>query len=137
MESIQAVIEAFLEGWQEGPEGNKRGFIRLRDSIRGLDGVRLEFHQREGVTSSLRGLHHQGKSPLFVMVDVIEDQPRWLSICFYAAMVSDPEERGAFVPGGLLGEDALCFDLESAEEEPLRYVENRIKEAWQASAVGV
>jgi hypothetical protein len=70
------------------------------------------------------------------MIDVIEDQPRWLSICFFSDMVHDPEEKGAFVPGGLLGEDALCFDLETYSEEEIRYVEARIGEAYCAAAGG-
>jgi hypothetical protein len=68
------------------------------------------------------------------MVDVIEDQPRWLSVCFFGDMVQDPEEKGAVVPGGLLGEDALCFDLEVCVEDALSYVMARIEEAWRTAA---
>jgi hypothetical protein len=66
------------------------------------------------------------------MIDVIDDDPRWLSICFYSEMVSDPEARGDYVPGGLLGEDGLCFDLEPGDEELVSYVTARIDEAHRA-----
>jgi len=68
------------------------------------------------------------------MVDVIEDNPRWLSICFYGKMITDPESRGDFVPGGLLGENAVCFDVEKRDEELVRYIENRLDEAWRSSS---
>jgi hypothetical protein len=65
------------------------------------------------------------------MVDIIDDDPenRWLSVCFYDDLVSDPEERGDFVPKGLLGEDARCFDLDEADEDAVGYVAQRIREA--------
>lgn len=63
------------------------------------------------------------------MVDVIEDTPRWLSVCFYGEMVTDPQDKGDFVPEGLLGEDAVCFDVEQWDEDLVRYIEARIEEA--------
>ncbi|MCI5126792.1 MAG: hypothetical protein D3925_20505, partial [Candidatus Electrothrix sp. AR5] len=68
------------------------------------------------------------------MIDVIEDNPRWLSVCFYGDMITDPEGQGDAVPGGLLGEDAVCFDLEAWDEERVRYVEARLDEACQRAA---
>ena len=68
------------------------------------------------------------------MVDVIEDDPRWLSICFYGEMIDDQEEKGDFVPEGLLGEDAVCFDLERRDEKLIRYIEARIDEACRNAA---
>ena len=94
----------------------------------------VSFKARPVITYSLRGTHpKQKKRPLFVMNDVIDDDPenRWLSVCFYDTLISDPEERGDFVPGGLLGEDARCFDLEGFDEELLRYIEERLSEAYQ------
>jgi hypothetical protein len=35
------------------------------------------------------------KKPLFAMVDVIEDQLRWLSVCFYSGMISDHDKCDA------------------------------------------
>jgi hypothetical protein len=97
----------------------------------GKKDVAYEFHPRPGVTYSLRASVPGHSRPLFVMIDVIEDQPRWLSVCFFGDMVQDPEERGAFVPGGLLGQDALCFDLEVCVEETVSYVAARLEEAYR------
>lgn len=68
------------------------------------------------------------------MVDVIEDVCRWLSVCFYNEMIEDSEEKGDFVPGGLLGEDAVCFDLEKRDDDLIRYVEARLDEACRNAA---
>ena len=64
------------------------------------------------------------------MVDVIEDTPRWLSVCFYQDLVSDSDGRGDSVPGGLLGENAICFDMEQADDGQLLYLKRRLDEAW-------
>jgi hypothetical protein len=85
----------------------------------------------------LRAAHENQKSrKLFVMVDVIEDQPRWLSVCFYGEMIQDPEEKGDYVPEGLLGEDAVCFDIEAFDIADLNYVQSRLDEAHAAGAKG-
>ena len=123
-------LSAFIEEWPASPEGNKDTFMRLRDALTAKSGVTLDFIPRPGVTYSLRAVHaNQKKRDLFVMVDVIEDNPRWLSICFYGDMISDPEEQGDFVPEGLLGEDAVCFDIETWDEALIQYVEARLHEA--------
>ena len=128
-------LDSFIENWSETPEQNKKAFVRLKDYIVSKTGVNLDFIPREGLTYSLRATHeNQNNKPLFVMVDVIEDTPRWLSVCFYNDMITDPDERGDFVPDGLLGEDALCFDLEEYNEEGIQYVEVRIYEACKSAA---
>lgn len=135
MDKVLQELNAFLEDWQETPDKNKSAFIRLKEYLLTRQGAVLDYQPREGVTYSLRAAHaDQADKPLFVMVDVIEDQPRWLSVCFYGDMITDPEEKGAFVPGGLLGEDALCFDLDTFQEEEVQYVEARIDEAYTAAA---
>ena len=134
MTTTHAALQTFLEGWANSPEGNKQGFVRLKEVLDGLLGVELSFHPRPGVTYSLRAAIPDGDRPLFVMIDVIEDEPRWLSVCFFGDMIQDPEERGAFVPGGLLGADALCFDLETCTDELVAYVTERIVEAYQVAA---
>ncbi|WP_028317346.1 hypothetical protein [Desulfobulbus elongatus] len=134
MNEVTAAIEAFVDTWAESPDGNKQGFLRLHGVLAGMgDAVVLSFHPRPGVTSSLRAAVPGHGRSLFVMVDVIEDQPRWLSVCFFADMITDPEERGAFVPGGLQGEDAVCFDLDACTEEALAYVMLRLEEACRAA----
>ncbi len=71
------------------------------------------------------------------MVDVIDDQTegRWLSACFYADLVSDEDEQGDLVPGGLSGADGYCFDLFACDEEAVSYVGQRIQEACQNSII--
>ncbi len=123
-------LNAFIEEWEETPEKNKEAFLHFKECLAGKTGVTLEFIARPGVTYSLRAAHAaQTKRDLFVMVDVIEDDPRWLSVCFYGNMIKDPEEKGDFVPEGLLGEDAVCFDIEERDEELIRYIEIRLDEA--------
>ena len=123
-------LEVFIANWTETEEANKKAFLEFKDHLSGQEGVSFEFVAREGVTYSLRAAHRDQKDrPLFVMVDVIEDQPRWLSICFYGEMVSDPDEKGDFVPEGLLGEDALCFDVESYDGVLQGYIRERLDEA--------
>ena len=136
MQAVVDAINAFLDTWDDTPEQNKQGFIRLKNLLLGMQGVDLAYLPRPGLTYSLRASWPQHNRPLFVMIDVIEDQPRWLSVCFFGDMVQDPEEKGAFVPGGLLGEDALCFDLETCTAEGLQYVEARIEEACRAAMGG-
>jgi hypothetical protein len=128
-------LNIFIAEWQASPERNKDVFIRLKNVSEAQDGATLDFIPRPGVTYSLRAVHaNQKNRELFVMVDVIEDTPRWLSICFYADMIADPQEKGDFVPEGLLGEDAVCFDIESWDEALIRYVEARIQEACDNAA---
>ena len=128
-------LEAFLDAWEETPERNRAAFLRLRAHLAAKPGVTLDFLPRSGVTYSLRARHaNQKERPLFAMVDVIEDQPRWLSVCFYSEMIDDADERGDFVPGGLLGRDAACFDLEAFDEADLGYVEARMDEAYARAA---
>ena len=128
----EKALNTFIEEWQASPERNKEVFIHFKGVLEAQDGVTLDFIPRPGVTYSLRAVHADQKSrELFVMVDVIEDDPRWLSVCFYGDMISDPQEQGDFVPEGLLGEDAVCFDIERWDDALIRYVEDRMSEACQ------
>ncbi len=124
-------LENFVSSWGDSPA--KKAFLYLKEVLEGLPGIELAFKARPGITYSLRGKHPHQEEPLFVMVDVIDDDPanRWLSVCFYDQFISDPKELGNFVPGGLLGKDARCFDLEGFEEDLLAYVAERIKEAFE------
>lgn len=130
-------LETFIQGWEETDDQNKSTFLRFRSFLENQEGVTLDFLPRPGVTYSLRAKHaaQKGKE-LFVMVDVIEDDPRWLSVCFYGDMITDPDEMGDFVPEGLLGEDAVCFDIETREEDLIQYVEKRLDEACQSASKG-
>ena len=127
-------MSEFLEGWTNDPQDMKGAFIRLKERVSGKEHVTFTFISRPGVSYSLRAamdnLGEKGR-PLFVMIDIIDDDPenRWLSVCFYDDMVEDPDEKGDFVPGGLLGEDGLCFDLDEHDEALISYVGQRIDEA--------
>ena len=133
-------LDDFLAGWRAAPgteTENRAAFVALKDHLAAMPGVSLRFVARPGVTYSLRARHEaQTRRELFVMVDVIEDSPRWLSVCFYQDLVTDPEERGDAVPGGLLGEDAICFDVESATPEAAAYLKARLDEAGERAGQG-
>ena len=125
-------LNAFLEEWKEAAGKTRQLFLRFREYLAGKEGVTLEFIPRPGITYSLRAACAARKRRLFAVVDVIDEDPRWLSVCFYDRMITDPEERGGFVPEGLLGEDAVCFDLEYPDEEFARYIEIRFDEACRS-----
>ncbi|MDX9786173.1 MAG: hypothetical protein RBT11_05345 [Desulfobacterales bacterium] len=130
-------LALFIEEWNDTPEKNKEVFVHFKEYLGKKEGVTLSFVPRPGVTYSLRAAHaNQKQKDLFVMVDVIEDTPRWLSVCFYGEMISDPEERGDEVPEGLLGEDAVCFDFEKKDDALIRYIETRLDEACSSAAKG-
>ncbi len=135
-EAMQA-LQAFIEEWTDTEEKTKAAFVQLKDYLAAKEGVVLDYIPREGVTYSLRAAHENQKTrQLFVMVDVIEDQPRWLSVCFYGEMITDPDEQGDYVPEGLLGEDAVCFDIEAYDAADVSYVQSRLDEAHAAGAKG-
>ena len=135
MSAQDGKLEEFIAGWSDSATDCRQIFVDLRDLLARLENVVLEFVARPGVTYSLRGARTEQKDrPLFVMVDVIDSDPRWLSVCFYGEMVTDPEELGDYVPGGLLGEDGLCFDIESDENGIVTYVKERIVEAHSSAA---
>ena len=127
-------MSEFLEGWTNDPQDMKGAFIRLKERMSGKEHVTFTFISRPGVSYSLRAAMDnlgERERPLFVMIDIIDDDPenRWLSVCFYDDMVDDLDEKGDFVPGGLLGEDGLCFDLDEHDEALISYVGQRIDEA--------
>lgn len=129
-------LDLFITTWPENSEECLALFLDLKEYLSALDLADIEFHARPGLTYSLRGVHKtQSKKPLFVMVDVIDADPRWLSVCFYGEMVTDPEEQGDYVPGGLLGEDGMCFDVEDGTPERISYIKERIAEAYEKAGV--
>ena len=58
----------------------------------------------------------------------------WLSVCFYADMVNDPDELGDFVPSGLMGKDACCLNLEEDDPAMRDYILARLGEAAASAA---
>ncbi|WP_419786168.1 hypothetical protein [Pseudodesulfovibrio sp.] len=130
--ATEKAITEFLDTWTEDSNGTKASYLGLKAHLQGLDGVQLAFVARPGITYSLRATHaNQKKRGLFAMVDVIDDDPadRWLSVCFYRELVDDPEGLGDEVPGGLLGEDARCFDLYEADATMEQYIKDRLTAA--------
>lgn len=125
----------FISTWQESPANTRHVFLRLKKHLEAKDPVLLSFKARPGVSFSLRASTPDQSRKLFVMVDVIDDDPqnRWLSVCFYKEMISDPEEIGDLIPGGLLGEDGYCFDIEEDGQAQVDYILARIDEAYQSA----
>ena len=133
---ISREIQDFLAGWQDDPLNARDAFTSYLSFLQGQPGVTLEFKARPGISYSVRARHaaQQGRE-LFVLVDVVDDEPeiRWLSVCFYADMITDPEEKGDFVPSGLMGEDAACFNLDEDDPAMRDYISTRIAEAATAA----
>ena len=130
---IQPDLNQFLEKWTDSPEQKKKAFLRLKKHLESQGETTFDFKARPGVSYSLRATHEAQKRELYVMVDIIDDDPdnRWLSVCFYGEMITDPEELGDLVPEGLLGEDGHCFDIDEWDETVLSYLESRLDEAHQ------
>jgi hypothetical protein len=129
-------LQQFIDAWSEDGLGIKPVFLSLYHGLRKMDGVRFEFHDRPGISYSLRSIHEKQKDrPLFVMIDVIDDEPdqKWLSVCFYGDMITDPEALGDLIPGGLLGSDGYCFDVDESDAKIETYIGDRIREAYDSA----
>ncbi|MFV0423297.1 hypothetical protein [Oleidesulfovibrio sp.] len=128
-------LSNLLSNWEDY-NGARKAFEMFKSHLESFDGVTFDFKARPGISYSLRAAHpnQQGRK-LFTLVDIIDDDPaeRWLSVCFYEDMINDPEELGDFVPGGLLGEDAHCLDLDEWDEERVEYIKARLSEAATAA----
>lgn len=125
-------IENFINNWTETESNNKQAFIEIYEHLKTLEDTTLEFNERPGVSYSLRPRHKsQQTRTLFAMVDVIDDDPdeRWLSVCFYGEMITDPDEAGDLIPEGLLGEDGYCFDLYEYDQDGIQYLKQRLTQA--------
>jgi len=126
-------LNTFIDNWQEDELGLKPAFMSYFNDLKSMTDVDIEFNERPGISYSLRGLNKNGNGrPLFVMIDVIDDDPnqRWLSVCFYGDTITDPDAEGDLIPEGLLGDDGYCFDLVDADESVTAYVRKRIQEAY-------
>ena len=130
----------FLEGWTDDPQNMKDAFVKLKERFLGNKDVTLSFNPRPGVSFSLRASvrNSAGKNRnLFALVDVVDDKAegRWLSVCFYSDLVSDPDNEGNLVPKGILGEDGYCFDLFEYDKALIAYIEQRIDEAYENAVI--
>jgi len=122
-------IEIFLTEWKQSGQSSSLWFERFFSMLKDDAEVELSFVSRPGVSFSMRPKKRGQERALFAIIDVIDDDPtdRWLSVCFYEDMISDPEESGQVVPGGLGGENGYCFDI--FDEDMLAYVLARVSEA--------
>ena len=124
-----------LEDWKEDSQRVKSTFLQVKDGLLKKENITIHFISRPGISYSLRAscksCNIQNR-PMFALVDIIDDDPanRWLSICFYVDMVTDPEKIGNLIPEGILGEDGYCFDLFEYDESMISYVGHRIDEAY-------
>ncbi len=139
-------IKIFFESWADC---NVKGFYLalLKYLESKSEDVVITFIARPGVTYSLRaGRSGQVQREIFAVVDAVDEEQRWLSVCFYCDLITDPEERGELIPGGILGEDGCCFDVEEADlsssevdkatgdtvgKAYLDYLKKRIDEAFE------
>ncbi|MEA2083995.1 MAG: hypothetical protein U9O82_07110 [Thermodesulfobacteriota bacterium] len=130
-------MEHVIESWQD-TNGMKSVFLRIKNFLEAQKEAELSFNARPGVSYSLRAAHPGQKNrSLYVMADVVDDDPkdRWLSVCFFEDMITDPEEKGDIIPDGLLGEDGYCFDITEPDEKLAAYVEARIEEAYHSAKI--
>ncbi|MDY0131843.1 MAG: hypothetical protein RBR53_04160 [Desulforegulaceae bacterium] len=126
-------LKKLIKDWKDSGTKTKESFIVFKDFLESKTDVELELNSRPGISYSLRGKKKGQSRPLFVLLDIIDDDPmdRWLSVCFYGDTINDPNEEGDFVPGGLLGEDGHCFDLDEGTDENIQYIRKRIEEAYE------
>ncbi len=132
-------IASFLQSWQGDNQPMREWFRQFYQHLSSMEGVSLTFVARPGVSYSIRPVHvNQTVRDKFAIVDVIDDDPseRWLSVCFYEDMITDPNGRGELIPGGLSGSDGYCFDMYENDEELGRDLLARLNEAVSAAAAG-
>jgi hypothetical protein len=128
--------------WPKGQNSLFQNLARLKAAALSLSGAALELISRPGVSISLRfslePVPKGRKRPIFHLIDVAEfDGQLFLSVCFYADEMRDPEELGNLVPLGLFNEDGYCFDLDQDDPGLTAYILERQKDAHQSAVGGV
>ena len=128
-------LSGILDKWTRDEMNMKDAFLRLANRFSEKNLAVLSVVPRPGISYSLRvrARAEAEEGTLITMIDIVDDDPdnRWLSVCFYGDCVTDPEEEGNLVPGGLLGEDGYCFDLYENNQNTITYLERRIDEAYE------
>ena len=127
------------EHWPQTQADLLKVLDELKTSALALPGAALEVVSRAGVSISLRfslkPAPKANKRPVFHLIDVVAfDDELFLSVCFYADQITDPEELGNLVPLGLFGEDGYCFDLEEPEQSFTAYLKERQAQAHKAAS---
>ncbi len=124
-----------LPEWWPVHQAELKSFCQdLLLAVSDLPDVAWEVEARPGVSHSLRAASPPGRRrPWWMVLDIVQPLVGdwWLSICFYADEITDPEERGEAIPDGLLDETGHCFSVEERDEVLLDYLEARLKEAHQ------
>lgn len=133
-DDTEKAIEKFLAGWENDPWHVKEAFVRIKSYLEEKGDISFDFNFRPNISHSLRASHEKDRRPLFAIIDIIEDEPRWLSVCFYNDTVTDPGELGNPIPESLLDEDGYCFDVDLFDDTVLSYIEKRIDEAYAAAS---
>lgn len=136
---VRQEIETFLAEWSGDAQPMREWFRLFYSELSRLTDVALSFVGRPGISFSMRPKHaKQTNRNLFAIVDVIDDDPaaRWLSVCFYGDMITDPDTRGEVIPGGLAGDDGYCFDMYENDESLAKYLVERLHEAAGNAAKG-
>ena len=127
-------LSLLLDSWKQDDNGTKKAFLEFYDLLASKEAIDFSFKSRPGVSHSLRAsVKKKGeRDRIITLLDIIDDDPenRWLSICFYAETITDPEEEGDIIPGGLLGEDGYCFDIFDEDDEMVSYLKDRMNEAY-------
>ncbi len=128
-------LERFLDQWSGDAGGCRQVFWELKSYIEQYRDITIDFVARPGVTYSMRAEHAGGKDrPMFALIDVIDENPRWLSVCFYEDLITDPEDKGELVPAGILGEDGYCFDVDENDSALVGYIRKRLDEAYESAS---
>lgn len=128
-------LALLMDSWKGNGQGPRKAFLAFKRHLESKPDAVLSFKARPGISYSLRAARPGQKKVLFAMVDVIDDDPdnRWLSVCFYVEMITDPDALGILIPGGILGEDGYCFDMNEADDALTTYLQKRMDEAYQAA----
>lgn len=126
-------LDVFLDSWQQDPLGAKAHFQNFLEIFADDPRFTKKFVSRPGISHSLRIFAPQREdgTSIAALIDVVDDEPenRWLSVCFFAHVVTDPEEKGDFVPKGLEDRDAICFNLDEDDAALAEYIAERLREA--------
>ena len=124
-------LSSLIENWKADSNGMKKVFTEIIELLESLDGLIYSFKSRPGISYSMRANVDNDEQKILTLLDVIDDDPesRWISICFYAETITDPDEEGDLIPGGLMGEDGYCFDLFDSDDDSVSYIKDRITEA--------
>ena len=132
-------LSEVLNAWPQDQSDLLTAYKELASAAQKLPESNFSLVSRPGISYSLRANTDHNKvkrdRPIYCLLDVVVSaaDPWFLSICFYEDDITDPEERGDAIPGGLFNETGYCFDLDEYDPEAVEYIANRIVEANKSS----